>query len=266
MGTNSKISWTDHTVNFWTGCRKVSAGCKYCYMYRDQERYGKNPTDVLQVKQSTINKVLKNAKAGDKIFTCSWSDFFIEEADLWRDWAWGIIRDNPQFVWQILTKRPERILECLPKDWGEGWSHVWLGVSVENQQEANNRIPKLIAIPAKVRWLSMEPLLEEVSLRYICLKRPMERIIDVFAGASDKSPIDWIVLGGESGNDNGKYKYRPCYIDWFMLIIDQARYADVPIWFKQTGTYLSKTLCLKDRSGANIDELPPILQLQQLPK
>lgn len=147
MGVNSQISWCDHTVNFWTGCKKVSDGCKFCYMYRDKERYGKEPSEVVKVRQQTINRVLKQAKSGDKIFTCSWSDFFIEEADEWREWAWDIIRSRPDLHWQILTKRPERIEECLPKDWGEnGWDNVWLGASVENQKVAQERLPILSMI------------------------------------------------------------------------------------------------------------------------
>jgi hypothetical protein len=81
MGVNTKIGWTDHSLNFWKGCHKVSDGCKSCYMYRDFERYGNDANVVSQVKPNTITKVLKMAQPGDRIFTCSWSDFFIEEAD-----------------------------------------------------------------------------------------------------------------------------------------------------------------------------------------
>jgi len=136
MGSLSNISWTDHTVNFWTGCKKVSPGCKFCYMYRDQERWKRDPSEVIRVKDSTIAKTLKDAKPGDKIFTCSWSDFFIEEADGWRDSAWKIIKNHPQFIWQILTKRPERVAANLPDDWGpHGYENVWLGVTIESDAE-----------------------------------------------------------------------------------------------------------------------------------
>src|SRR4051794_2564282 len=96
------------------------------------------------------------------IFTNSMSDYFIPEADQWRDWSWDIIRNHPQFSWQILTKRPERILECLPSDWAEGWEHVWLGTSVENNEAAEERLPILKNVPAIIKFVSVEPLLEPV--------------------------------------------------------------------------------------------------------
>lgn len=177
MSINSAISWTDHTVNFWTGCKKVSPGCKFCYMYRDKDRYKKeDPTEVIRVRQSTINKVLKEAKPGQKIFTCSWSDFFIEEADQWREWAWDIIRSRPDLIWQILTKRPERVLQCLPADWGEGWDNVWIGVSTEAEKEARARILQLSLIPCTTTFLSIEPLIENFDLRGICFTRQLKVI------------------------------------------------------------------------------------------
>src|SRR5256885_495021 len=99
-----------------------------------------------------------------KIFTNSMSDYFIEEADQWRDRAWDIIRKHPQFDWQILTKRPERIMQCLPPDWNEGLIHVWFGVSVENNEVAEARINALKNVPCYIKFLSVEPLLEPIDL------------------------------------------------------------------------------------------------------
>jgi protein gp37 len=93
------------------------------------------------------------------IFTCSWSDFFITEADKWRAEAWDIIRRTPEFTYLILTKRPDRIARCLPADWGDGYPNVWLGTSAENQKYADQRIPELLKVPAAKRFLSLEPLL-----------------------------------------------------------------------------------------------------------
>ena len=280
MAADSKIQWTDHTLNFWTGCKKVSAGCKYCYMYRDKERYGKDPTEVVPVSHNTIVSVLKKAKPGDKIFTCSWSDFFIEEADTWRRIAWNIIRAHPQFIWQILTKRPERMKECLPEDWGDGWPHVWLGVSVENQEQANIRIPTLLATPAALRWLSCEPLLGPVDLGNISIPDPNDTsvtaYIDSLAGKKvtwlfgdviEKMPaIDWVVVGGESGNDKGKYLYRPCDMEWIAELLYQCFYHEVPGYMKQLGTHLAKVHKLKDRHGGDDSEWPHhFLQMRQFP-
>lgn len=263
MAENTKIQWTDHTVNFWTGCIKVSPGCKFCYMFRDQERYGKNPTDVLKVSEKTINKVLKAAKPGDKIFTCSWSDFFIEEADQWRDWAWDIIRANPQYHWQILTKRPERIKDCLPKDWGKGWPQVWLGVSVESQKQID-RIPALLKAvnfsqgTNSILFLSIEPMISAINFKYT---------LDLVASkyTSLLSYLDWVIVGGESGNDRGKYKYRECAIEWIVDVVTQSKEAETPVFVKQMGTYIAKEFAMRDRSGGDINEFIDTLQVREFP-
>ena len=253
MGENSKIQWTDHTVNFWTGCTKVSPGCKFCYMFRDKERYGKDPSEVVQVSESTIFKVTRNAKPGDKIFTCSWSDFFIEEADPWRKWAWDVIKFRHDLIWQILTKRPDRIKECLPP---EGMpKNVWLGVSVETQPYLNRVIP--ILEYHCLKFLSIEPLIGPVDIQY---DFPVGK-----GGFPYATVVDWIIVGGESGNDNGKYKYRECKIEWIEKIIDDCKEVGIPVFVKQLGTHLAKELGLKDRHGGNIDEWPEHLQIRQFP-
>jgi len=245
----TKIQWTDATVNFWTGCKKVSAGCKFCYMYRDKERYGKDPTTVLRTAPATFEAALK-WKESKRIFTCSWSDFFIEEADEWRADAWDIIRKTPQHQWQILTKRPERIVECLPNDWGEGWDNVWLGVSVENQDYIH-RIETLSKIPAKVRFISAEPLIGSIDLS-VCK--------DML------SSFHWLIIGGESGNENGKYRYRSCELNWIKDLILQTKEKGVNVFVKQTGTWLSKKLKLADRHGGDISEWPNDIQVREFPR
>lgn len=244
----SHIQWTDSTVNFWTGCHKVSDGCKFCYMYRDKHKYGQDPTTVKRTSDATFKQALKWEK-GKKIFTCSWSDFFIEDADLWRKDAWDIIRQTPQHSWQILTKRPERILQCLPDDWGDGWDNVWLGVSVENQKYMH-RIEELASIPAKTRFISAEPLLGELD----------------FSNYADALKLfHWCIVGGESGNDNGIWKYRPCELEWVERIIKDLKDTDVAIFIKQMGTSLSKKMRLKDRHGGEIEEWPENIQVREFP-
>ena len=97
MGNISHIQWTDSTWNPWHGCKKVSDGCKFCYMYRDKERYGQDPTQVTKSKTKFAEPLLW--KESRKIFTCSWSDFFIDEADEWRQNAWDIIKATPQHIY-----------------------------------------------------------------------------------------------------------------------------------------------------------------------
>jgi protein gp37 len=244
----SKIQWTDATVNFWTGCKKVSAGCKFCYMYRDKERYGKDPTTVMRTAPATFEAALK-WKDSKRIFTCSWSDFFIEEADTWRADAWDIIRKTPHHQWQILTKRPERIAECLPPDWGDGWDNVWVGVSVESQ-DFTHRLESLAKIPAKVRFISAEPLIGPLDL---------SSLIEILPS------FHWLIIGGESGNDTGKYGYRPCKMEWITDLIEQTDGTGINVFVKQTGTWLSKQLKLKDRHGGNLTEWPECIQVRSFP-
>jgi protein gp37 len=248
----SKIGWTQFTHNFWTGCQKVSTGCKYCYMHRIYDGKKVNP-----------NIVVKNVHGFDAptrvatpqiIFTCSMSDFFIKEADQWRDDAWKVIKATPQHTWLILTKRPERIAQCLPLDWGNGYPNVWLGVTVEDQQSFS-RVETLAKIPASIRFISAEPLLEEVDL--LVKDGNGDRPIDA---------IDWVILGGESGNDYGKYRYRYCMLKWLNHALrDVKDNTGAAVFVKQLGTYLAKKHKLKDKHGADIGEFPQYLKVQEMP-
>ncbi|HEC61284.1 MAG TPA: DUF5131 family protein [bacterium] len=156
MIDKSKIEWTDFTWNPWYGCHKVSAGCKNCYMFRDSIRYNKDrdPNVVMRGK-TTMDKPLK-IKKPSMIFTCSWSDFFIEEADEWRSEAWEIIKQTPHHTYQILTKRPLRVADNIPADGIP--KNVWLGVSVE-QAAYFDRIEQLKRMTANIRFISYEPLI-----------------------------------------------------------------------------------------------------------
>lgn len=247
MADNSKIQWTEATWNPWHGCKKVSPGCKYCYMYRDKDRYGQDPTTVLKSKTKFAAPL--NWDEGRLIFTCSWSDWFVEEADEWRDEAWDIIKATPQHTYQILTKRPDRIIETLPDDWGEGYDNVWLGVSGEDEEHAYERGVRLANVPAKMRFMSAEPL-----IGYIHTNRVMDLLNQEF---------DWVILGGESGNEKGKYTYRPCKIDWMMEVVYRAK---IPVFVKQLGSHLAKEFNLNDRFGGDITEWPEWLQVRQFPK
>jgi protein gp37 len=177
-------------------------------MYRDKKRYGQNPKLITRSK-STFNDPLKWMES-KIIFTCSWSDFFIEEADDWRQEAWDIIRKTPQHTYQILTKRPERIIDQLPEDWGDGWNRVWLGVSVENM-DYTFRIDQLRETSAKVKFLSLEPLLGP--------------LVDL-----DLRNIDWVIVGGESGP-----KARKLEEQWVLEIRQQCQSEGIPFFFKQWG-------------------------------
>ena len=230
VGNKTGIAWTDHTWNPWQGCHKVSPGCENCYMFRDKRRYGQDPENVHRSSVAIFNAPLKwskNADAallphGERVFTCSWSDFFVKEADgKWRDDAWQIIRQTPNLIYQILTKRPQRIEKCLPadsdpdSDWGkQGYQNVWLGVTCENQTDADRRIPLLIQIPAAKRFLSCEPLLGP---------GPLDLTRYLSTGL-----IHQVIVGGESGPN-----FRDMNPEWALSLRDQCQAAGVAFFFKQ---------------------------------
>lgn len=245
----SKIQWTGVTWNPWHGCRKVSEGCRFCYMYRDKYKYGQDPRVVLK-STSNFSNPLK-WESPQLVFTCSWSDWFIEEADEWRNEAWEIIKNTPQHTYQILTKRPERILRCLPKDWGDGYPNVWLGVSVESNK-VKHRIITLTKVPARFRFVSAEPLIEELDLS------------DDYDVLSQK--IHWMIIGGESGNETGKSRYRPCEISWIEKLIEQSIDNGVGVFVKQVGTYLAKQANMNDKHGGNINEWVNTIKVREFPE
>lgn len=258
MGINSKIEWTDNTWNPWRGCTKLSPACDNCYMMRDAARFGLNGQEVTRASPATFNAPLKMSwMDGTRVFVCSWSDFFHAAADAWRVDAWEIIRKRPGLIFQILTKRPERITQCLPEDWGDGWPNVWLGVTAENQEFADKRIPWLLAIPAAKRFVSIEPMLGAVDLTRLSairayapeLYKPDDPCApdlkwnalseedgynDAFATQTgeEMALLDWVIVGGESGP-----AARPMHPDWARKIRDQCQAAGVPFFFKQWGEW-----------------------------
>lgn len=260
MAFTSGIQWTEATWNPWHGCIKVSPGCKYCYMYRGKEQYKQDPT-IVQRSKTKFNDPLK-WKEPRLIFPCSWSDFFIDQADPWRPEAWKIIEATPWHTYQMLTKRVERIEKNLPlygdrSHWAYGLpyipSHVLMGLSAENEEELESRAPVVEGLGRLMRmrwWISAEPLIG-----------PLPSIFHWF---TPDTPPSWIVVGGESGNDNGKYRYRECKLEWIEDIIRVCQGAGVPVFVKQLGTHLAKKLGLKDRAGGNMEEWPEHVRVRQM--
>lgn len=248
MKKETQIQWADITWNPWQGCTKVSAGCKFCYMMRDKARWKQDGTIITRSAIPTFTMPLRE-KASKIIFTCSWSDFFHEAADLWREEAWAIIRATPQHTYLILTKRPERVAQCVPNDIME-LGNVWIGVSVENNA-AMPRLQTLADVPLPHRFISFEPLLEQ---------------IDIYQYAQD-SPLfayEWAIIGGESGNERGLYTYRECREAWIRALIIELP-ADMKIFVKQMGTAIAKANKLKDRHGGVMEEWATDLQIRQHP-
>ncbi len=255
MGNTSAIQWTNATWNVARGCTKVDEDCKYCYMYRDSfdgTRY--NPLQIVRTK-TVFNLPLK-LKEPSLIFTSSLTDFFHPAIDSYRNEAWDIIRKCPQHTFQILTKRPDRIIEHLPEFWEEIKPHVWLGTSIGSGKGITRLFDLISPIQSGVKFLSLEPLHGPLDMH-------LDNFVDMGHRVSDL--IDWVIVGGESGNENGKYKYRECKIEWIEDIVAQCRAYGIPVFVKQMGTHLAKQLKLSDRHGGDMSEWPLHLQIRDMP-
>lgn len=271
MGQTTNISWADFTWNIARGCTKVSDECQFCYMMREGEKYGYNGKKVVRTK-TVFDAPLKYKKTKSEVwdgpplcFTSSLTDFFHAAIDEYREEAWEIIRKCPHITFLILTKRTNRIKECLPADWGNGYTNVWLGASVGRQDPFyHDRLIDLLRIPAAIHFLSLEPLLEHIALDFDEIAIALEP--DGMGNKAIAGGIDWVIVGGESGNDTGNYRYRPCHIDWINSIVTQCQRYQVPVFVKQLGTYLAKHLKLTDRHGANMNEWKEYLRIREFPK
>ncbi len=216
MAENSKIGWTDHTHNFWWGCNKVSEECRFCYISGIMKRGGHEPFNGPMRTKNWSNPTRWNRKAevnGQRlrIFTCSMSDFFHKSADAWRGDAWQVIRECKSLDWLILTKRPDLIADRLPLDWGDGYPNVWLGTTA-GCRSSLPRVETLVGIPAAIRFVSAEPLLEELDFRpYL-------------------DSLNWVITGCERAK---KGERRPMELDWVRSIDAQCAAFGVPHFFKQ---------------------------------
>lgn len=227
MSEKTIIAWTDHTFNPWMGCNKVSAGCKNCYAETlTKNRMGltlwgpANQTQRQVTKAPWKNVVRWNRQAKQdgiqrRVFCASLCDVFEDHptANATRPKLWDLIHQCSNLDWQLLTKRPERIADCLPTDWGRsGWPNVWLGTSVEDMRVAH-RVDALRAIPASVRFISYEPALG-----------PLDDL--------DIAGIDWVIYGGESGPG-----WRPENKDWARSMHQKCLENNTAFFHKQSAGY-----------------------------
>lgn len=292
MAENSAIEWTDHTFNPWIGCTKVSAGCDNCYAETLATRrlgvaWGPH-AERRRTAESTWRQPLawnrKAERTGQRyrVFCASLADVFDNQVpDSWLEDLWRLIIDTPHLDWLLLTKRPQlirrRLREALAvaESYGPQWQavidwvcrwlagdpppNVWLGTTVENQAEADRRIPHLLAVPAVVRFLSCEPLLGPVNLPFAagyCRAcntmttgsidgHSMDPDSPCFAGeVGVDAMINWVIAGGESGPGA-----RPMHPDWARSLRDQCATAGVPFFFKQWGEWAPAPWKLERASG-----------------
>ncbi|MDQ3379518.1 MAG: phage Gp37/Gp68 family protein [Actinomycetota bacterium] len=245
MAATSAIEWTDATWNPWMGCERVSPGCAHCYMYREQRQYGHDPEALRRSKTKFFEPL--RWREPTLVFTCSWSDWFHPGADPWRDEAWEVVRQTPHLTYQILTKRPELIRERLPDGWAEGWPNVWLGVSIENSR-FTWRADVLRDVPAEVRFISAEPLLDSL-----------------FQSAGRRSPlkldgIDWLIVGGESGPGA-----RALDVSWALELAAACDEGSIAFFMKQLGSVLGTARGMRDRKGGDFDAFPSQLKRREMP-
>lgn len=253
MAENSKISWCDHTFNPWLGCTKVSQGCKHCYAESLMDhRYGRvqwGPEGTrVRTSEANWHKPLQwNRKAEKegrryKVFCASLADVFEDRPELveWRVELFRMIVHTPALDWLLLTKRPQHVMALMNEmGWPSLMDNVWLGTSVENQEQADKRIPELLKAPARIRFLSCEPLIGPVSFDYDSDVCHCGDYIEDHGYGSGHSPvamessylfdgIHWVIAGAESGHGA-----RPMDLNWVRSLRDQCQGAGVPFFFKQ---------------------------------
>lgn len=211
--------------NPWHGCHKISPGCVNCYVYRRDSEFGKDSTIVS--KTSTFNLPMSRTRKGeykfqsdgDLIFTCGTSDFFLEEADEWREEAWRFIRERKDLGFMIITKRINRFQISLPSDWGYGYDNVHIGCTAENQKQADYRLPIFLEMPIKHKFIVHEPMLEAMEIgKYL-----------------STGNVEHVICGGESGPEG-----RICDYEWILNTRNQCVNYNTPFHFKQTGTHFKK--------------------------
>lgn len=257
MGTNSSIPWTTHSWGLHYGCKKVSTGCDNCYAERDMTRYGKDFNTVTRAKDATFYKpALWHEPA--KVFVCPWSDFFIEEADEWRQEAWRIMKEHKHLTFQILTKRPERIEKHLPIDWGKGYPNVWLGVTIESKTLLR-RLSTLMGIPAKSKFISAEPLLDDLASDLVMFSegkisvesKDIGHVAGTIPNYLKWCGIDWIICGCESGSN-----VRETKIKWVRNLRDFCIKHDIKFFLKQLRKTDGGLIELPSLEGKIWDEIP----------
>ena len=209
--------------NPWHGCHKYSEGCVNCYVYRRDDSIGKDASVITRTASFYMPLAKKKngeyrMAPGSHIYCCMTSDFFLEDADPWREEVWKMIRERSDVDFTIITKRISRVNECLPEDWGEGYDNVTICCTMESQKQADIRLPILKELPLKHRKIICEPLLTPID----------------FHGQLNYM-IEGVTCGGESGD-----RARVCDYDWILDIRRQCIEKDIPFYFKQTGANFRK--------------------------
>lgn len=207
--------------NPWRGCKKCSEGCLHCYIHKGDLKRSINTNDIVKTKD--FNKPIERLKNGSYkmksgiVYLCFSTDFFIKEADEWRDECWKMIKERADCTFLFLTKRIDRFSACIPKDWGDGYDNVVICCTVENQKNADRKLSLFKDLPIKHKCITAQPLLENIE---------MEKYLDT---------IELVVVGGESD-----INARPLYYDWVLNIREQCKERTSALSSDSAGHILSK--------------------------
>lgn len=218
--SNKDMIW-----NPWHGCHKYSEGCQNCYMYFLDAQKEKDGSEIYKVK-TNFNLPLKKSRSGEYkvqsgtlIRVCMTSDFFLEEADEWRQEVWDMIRARKNVTFWIQTKRADRVINNLPKDWNEGYENVIIVFTAENQKRADERIPILLSLPAKHKGIMCAPMISKVDLdKYL-----------------KTGQIEIVLVDGENYEGD-----RPLYYEWVQLLFDECIKYNIKFEFCGTGNIFIK--------------------------
>lgn len=198
-----------HVWNPWRGCFKISEACKHCYI---------NSLNTFEDCYYVLPHTFNDLPNGTVITMSLQSDFFLAEADKYREAAWTTIRNHPNLIFLIITKRIGRVKDCLPDDWGDGWDNVIIVATTENQKRADERIPILLSLPIKHRWICCTPLLENIDLtKYL-----------------ETGQIEHVEINGERSYKNDEV--RPLKIEWAKAIKEQCIKHNIRISFLSVGS------------------------------
>lgn len=207
--------------NPWRGCKRNSEGCKYCYIHKGDLKRNINTSEIIKTNDfyKPIEKNSKNEYKLKKglVYLCFSSDFLIEEADQWREECFKMIKERSDLTFLFLTKRIERFLDCIPKDWNDGYDNIIVCCTIENQANADKKLSIFSKLPIKHKCITAQPLLENIDI---------DKYLD---------GIELVVVGGESD-----YNARPLNYEWVLNIRKQCIDKDVNFQFRQCGTHFIK--------------------------
>ena len=220
--------------NPWHGCHKYSDGCRFCYIHKGDSKRDIDTENIIKTDKfyAPISKNKKGEykmKSGQLVYLCFSSDFLLQEADVWRDECWKMIKERLDLHFIFLTKRIERLENALPSDWGDGYDNVTIGCTIENQDRADFRLEIFSKLPIKHKNIICQPLIEKINIKKYLYG------------------VELVVAGGESD-----YNARPLDYDWVLSLREQCKSQNVHFQFRQCGTHFIKD---KKLYNLNVREL-----------